>query len=468
MSRLSYPQPGDTLKDIQGQTYQLAEQLGQGGQGAVFSTIDPKLLAKICISHKSHEIERTRDRFKVLSLRNLKIQSLILPRAVLEKPHLGYLMDRVEGGISLAHLVYPQNSQNLKDQTDVDTWYQSTGGLRRRLRICAELARTFVQIHQAGLCYVDLSLQNVLIFSDPQKINIRLIDPDNLIVPGTSLAQVLGTPWFIAPELLTDDRLPDYASDRWSLAVMIYYVLVLNHPFMGDQVMEGEPELEDAALEGKLPFIDSSKDHQNASSYGLPRNKVLTTKLQRLFAQTFEQGIYDRWGRPSAEDWLELLEAAADKTALCTKCNGTSYLPKIRQTTFVCDWCGQANKRPIEIGFFPPDPLIKDLEEEEKKVLLRSRSPHRLVLDRGQRYLPIRLISEDKQSTGYAAQYGTTRNQNNELIYGLKNLTQQTWYWNGKNSQKMYCKPHEYLWLFDGLMILFPDSQIRAKIRKNY
>ena len=204
-------------------------------------------------------------------------------------------------------------------------------------------------------------------------------------MPGTSLSQVLGTPWFIAPELLTDNRLPDYASDRWSLAVMIYYVLVLNHPFMGDQVREGEPELEDAALEGKLPFIDSSKDRQNVSSYGLPREKVLTTKLQRLFSQTFEQGIQDRWGRPSAEDWLELLEEAADKTAYCKHCGGTSYLSEKRQDTFSCGWCGQTNSRPIEIGFFPPDPLIPDLEEQEKKVLIYSRSPHRLVLDRGQR-----------------------------------------------------------------------------------
>ncbi len=379
MSQFLYPQPGEILKDTEGQTYQLAEQLGQGGQGVVFSTIDSNVLAKVCIPHKPYEVERIRDRFKVLCLRNLKIQSLVLPRAILADPHLGYLMNRVEDGVSLAHLVYPQSKE------DTGSWYQLTGGLRRRLRICAELARTFAQIHQSGLCYVDLSLQNVLVSSDPSKADIRLIDPDNLIVPGTSLSQVLGTPWFIAPELLTDNRLPDYASDRWSLAVMIYYVLVLNHPFMGDQVREGEPELEDAALEGKLPFIDSSKDRQNVSSYGLPREKVLTTKLQRLFSQTFEQGIQDRWGRPSAEDWLELLEEAADKTAYCKHCGGTSYLSEKRQDTFSCGWCGQTNSRPIEIGFFPPDPLIPDLEEQEKKVLIYSRSPHRLVLDRGQR-----------------------------------------------------------------------------------
>ncbi|MFZ9695627.1 MAG: hypothetical protein ACO3AY_07130, partial [Chitinophagaceae bacterium] len=233
------------------------------------------------------------------------------------------------------------------------------------------------------------------------------------------------------------------------------------------QVIEGEPELEYAALEGKLPFIDSSKDKQNACSYGQPRDKVLTTKLQRLFAQTFEQGIHDRWSRPSAEDWLDLLEEAADETALCKHCQGTSYLSQQRQASFTCDWCGQANKRPIEIGLYPPDPLNQDLEEEEKKILKCSRSPHRFVLDREQKYVPVRLISEDKQSTDYAAQYGTARTQNNQVRHGLKNLTQQTWYWKGEHSPKMSCKHNETLWLFDELIILFPDSQIRAKIHKS-
>ena len=54
MSQFLYPQPGEILKDTEGQTYQLAEQLGQGGQGVVFSTIDSNVLAKVCIPHKPY------------------------------------------------------------------------------------------------------------------------------------------------------------------------------------------------------------------------------------------------------------------------------------------------------------------------------------------------------------------------------------------------------------------------------
>ena len=42
MSRFLYPQPGDIIQDVTGQKYQISEQLGQGGQGAVFLTMDPK------------------------------------------------------------------------------------------------------------------------------------------------------------------------------------------------------------------------------------------------------------------------------------------------------------------------------------------------------------------------------------------------------------------------------------------
>lgn len=74
-------------------------------------------------------------------------------------------------------------------------------------------------------------MENVLVPSDPKATSIRLIDPDNLIVPGTTLATVIGTRWFIAPEILKESRFPDHACDLWSLAVAIFYLLVLNHPF---------------------------------------------------------------------------------------------------------------------------------------------------------------------------------------------------------------------------------------------
>lgn len=455
MAKFSFPKPGEMVRDIEGRCYRLIEQLNEGRQGVVFTTEDASILVKVCRPPQSRHTDETRKQLHLLTRRKLDINSLVLPRAVLNEPYLGYVMDRVQDSIPLSNLVYPHP----RDRNP--NWHASTGGLRRRLRICAELARTFEQIHRNGLCYVDLSWQNVLVPSDPTTTSIKLIDPDNLIIPGTSLAEVIGTEQFIAPELLKESRFPNHASDRWSLAVAIFYLLVLNHPFFSDEVIYGEPELEEIALRGELPFIYSQDNYSKFSSPGLLRSKVLTRRLQKLCIQAFESGVLDPWARPSPEEWLSALEEAADQTALCPKCNATSYLPDIRGASLVCDWCGETSDRPIELGFFDSYPSIDDLNEDEIKELKRIKKSHRFVLDKRQKMLPKRLVDNDIQATGYVAQFGSPRNSSG---YALKNLSQDTWYTKDARDQSLSCPPGENVWLFDKTLIVFP-SGIRAKVR---
>ncbi len=450
MAKYSFPKPGETVRDLEGRRYKLVEQLNQGRQGAVFAIEDADILVKVCLPPRSRHSEDLRKHLRLLTRRNLEADALVLPRAVLDEPYLGYVMERIDDAVALSHLVYPSDRNA--------NWHTSTGGLRRRLRIGSELARTFQQIHRNGLCYVDLSWQNVLVPSDSMKTSVKLIDPDNLIIPGTSLTEVIGTEGFIAPELLKESRFPNHASDRWSLAVAIFYLLVLNHPFFGDQVLEGEPELEEIALRGELPFIDSRDNKQNSSNRGLPRGRVLTRRLRELCQQAFEPGVLDPWARPSSEEWLSALEEAADQTALCPKCGATSYLPEMRRATFVCDWCGLNIPRPIELGFFDADPSLNDLSENELGELKRTRKPHRFVLDKEQRMVPMRLVNGDPEATGSLAQFGFQRNSSNNKVYGLKNLSKDTWYTKDVAGRRGTCPTGETVWLSDQIRILFPSG----------
>ena len=72
-------------------------------------------------------------------------------------------------------------------------------------------------------------------------------------------------------------------SDCFSFAVLAYELLTLNHPLIGDYVSEGEPELEEQALKGKLPWVDHSEDNTNERNTGLPSEKVMPEKLLNLF-----------------------------------------------------------------------------------------------------------------------------------------------------------------------------------------
>ena len=57
-------------------------------------------------------------------------------------------------------------------------------------------------------------------------------------------------------------------SDCYSFAVIAYELLLLNHPLSGDYVSDGETELEEQALLGKLPWVDNEDDTTNERTTG--------------------------------------------------------------------------------------------------------------------------------------------------------------------------------------------------------
>ena len=116
------------------------------------------------------------------------------------------------------------------------------GELRTFLRICLQLSRGVRRLHAAGLAHSDLSYRNCLI--DPKSGSACIIDIDGLVVPGLFPPDVLGTPDFIAPEVVSSfalkDRskrvLPSRSTDLHALAVLIYLYFLHRHPLRGDKI----------------------------------------------------------------------------------------------------------------------------------------------------------------------------------------------------------------------------------------
>ena len=98
--------------------------------------------------------------------------------------------------------------------------------------MCIQIARAVKRLHAAGLAHSDLSYKNVLV--DPHGGRAAVIDCDGLVVPGKYPPDVVGTPDFIAPEVLKtrslqkndpQKELPNIKTDRHALAVLIYMYL---------------------------------------------------------------------------------------------------------------------------------------------------------------------------------------------------------------------------------------------------
>lgn len=71
--------------------------------------------------------------------------------------------------------------------------------------MCLKIARAMRRLHAAGLAHGDLSYNNVLV--DPLSGSALILDDDGLVVPGKYPPEVIGTPEFIAPEVLATKTL---------------------------------------------------------------------------------------------------------------------------------------------------------------------------------------------------------------------------------------------------------------------
>jgi hypothetical protein len=195
------------------------------------------------------------------------------------------------------------------------------GNFLRMLQVCTCVARAVGRMHMAGLAHSDLSNKNVLI--DPRRGKACIIDVDSLVVPGLNPPSVLGTPGYIAPEVLGNDAKPSMRTDEHALAILIYETLLLRHPLRGPKSWSTRSPEEDELLSmGKNAiFVEHPTDKRNnlnpppAISY-----KRLGSQLAGLFTRAFVDGLHNPGRRPSALEWgrglsrtLDLLHPSSPK-----------------------------------------------------------------------------------------------------------------------------------------------------------
>jgi len=305
--------------DTSGNYYTVIKKIGAGGQGKVYTLKGDKLAAKIFLHNKSPtKREKLNHQIKFIKRLDLNNLAIAKPLETLEKPDFGYIMELMTGMVPLKTLMVPP-----KEESSPIEWYTKTGGLQRRLRLLAQTASILAQLHGKGLVYADPSPDNIFISEEMTENEVHLIDTDNLQY-RSSVINSIYTPSFGAPELVQGHSGVNTLTDVHAFAVIAFQTLTMVHPLMGDLITEGEPELEEQALEGRFPWIEHSQDDSNRSSLGIPRELVLSKQVKKLFTQTFEAGLNTPTKRPGMAAWAETLHHAADATLRCLEC-GYSY-----------------------------------------------------------------------------------------------------------------------------------------------
>lgn len=194
------------------------------------------------------------------------------------------------------------------------------------------LSHNYLLLHTQGLCYRDISFGNA--FFDPDTGDVLICDNDNVAVDGAATLGVLGTPRFMAPEVVRGEARPSTQTDLFSLSVLIFYMLMVHHPLEGEKETQIKcldlPAM--ARLYGTEPvFIFDPVDSSNAPVPGIHDNalafwRIYPQFLREIFTRAFTVGLSDPLhGRVRESEWRAAMVRLRDSIVYCSHCSSENF-----------------------------------------------------------------------------------------------------------------------------------------------
>lgn len=312
-----------------------ATPVGSGGMADVYRTVDGSHVAKL-YKDPDESLRDLKRRMRLIMNDYNCVEDgeyweriLCWPAGVVEDPRPGVLMPFVPGRRKATWL------------TNLSAWKQLAGdekGWAQRVGVAIRLARGLQRLHGTGLVHGDLSPNNVLV--DAETGETTIIDLDGLVVPDFLRHQVLGTPHYMAPELMLGSADPSLATDRHSLAVILHELLLYRHPFEGPKTYAGAPQEAERRRYGSDPvYVAHPRDTSNRPS-DLVEPSELGPRFETLFRRAFVDGIEDPRRRPSASQFAQALQWLLDRVVGCPNRSCVQAAFPVTGSKPACTWCG--------------------------------------------------------------------------------------------------------------------------------
>lgn len=321
-------QPGQIVDSQSGQTCKIKRYLGGGGQGEVYSAtwagrdVALKWYYEQSATPEQHQVIADLVAQGAPSDAFLWPEDLATARGVrgfgyimrLRPPEYRSLNDFVAGRINPSALAL--------------------------VNFGIELAKAMRALHSRGLCYRDISFGNA--FFNEKTGAVLVCDNDNVTTNRSTACGVLGTPDFMAPELVRREpgARPSTLTDLHSLAVLLFYSFFLGHPLSGRKILGircwDAPARE--LLFGREPvFIFDPQNPANAAvdlsvdptgeAGGWARTyweQVYPESFRATFVKAFTRGLADPNSRVTELEWLDSLTQLRDAHFRCA-CGTPNY-----------------------------------------------------------------------------------------------------------------------------------------------
>jgi len=214
---------GNGNGELQVRGYRIERMIGRGGMGRVFLAVQESLDRRVALKILSPELANDREFVE-------RFQAEARAAAALNHPNVVHVYDVGEDG------GHHYLSMEYMDASCLETRVATSGpiGWRDVLRILSDAASGLVYAEARGIVHRDIKPANLMQNADgvTKIADLGLavqVEQEEVQAEGR---KILGTPHFIAPELIRGNP-PDCRSDLYSLGATAYRLLSGHTPFEG-------------------------------------------------------------------------------------------------------------------------------------------------------------------------------------------------------------------------------------------
>lgn len=315
---------GTILSSESGTKYTVKKLLGAGGQGEVYDVESGKAHYALKWYFKGSANARQKKSLETIIAKGAPDHTFLWPMELVvpaKSDVFGYVM--------------PLRPKNYKSIVDLmknkaqPTFYTLC-------RTAFNTAKSYQKLHAMGAKYQDISFGNL--FFDEDTGDVLICDNDNVSFEGSKPGDVLGTPGFMAPEIVKGvaegkDVKPSRNTDLYSLSVLLFYLFMVHHPLEGR--LEASIKCMDMAARIKLygtdpVFIYDPDNKTNRPVKGYQQNAltywpIYPEKLRQMFTKAFTEGLTKPNKRVTEPQWMDLFANMMSGTMLCPKCGARVF-----------------------------------------------------------------------------------------------------------------------------------------------
>ncbi|MBQ0055214.1 MAG: serine/threonine protein kinase [Synergistaceae bacterium] len=386
---------GDRIPVKQGGETKILCKLGEGGQGIVYR-VEYQGKQYALKWYFAGKMKEPKQFYKNIES-NIKIGA---PSPVFLWPE--FITEEYNGSFGYLMALRPSGYEEFGSFLLAKSHFKS---LHAVVNAALSIVNGFRELHRKGLSYQDLNDGNF--FINPENGDVLICDNDNVAPYGVNLG-IAGKCRYMAPEVVTGKKVPDKHTDQFSLAVVLFMMLFLNHPLEGSGTsvacMSEEFERKFYGTDPVFIFDDSGANkpvqgvHRNAIKLWPVYPKFIQDAFKKSFSKEFMTGA-DSTHRILENEWQKLFVKLRDITVSCPHCGSGTFLD-VNAAEPTCINCGKKMPKTFAlkikgglidntVALYPHSKLYKchtdssndnDYKEIVGEVLLGKSTPVKLGL----------------------------------------------------------------------------------------